>query len=40
MCEYEPGKVPREWFCLHVEVPERLIAATTANQLDDITVNA
>ena len=38
--ENEPREVPHEWFCLHMEVPENLVAAPAANQLDDVAVDS
>ena len=39
MREYDPREVIYEWFCLQKEVPEHLVTATAANQLDDVTVD-
>ena len=31
-------EVPHEWFFLHVEVSENLLAVPASNQLDDVSV--
>ena len=36
MREHEPGEVPHEWICLHVELLEHLVAAPAANWLDGV----
>ena len=36
MREHEPREVPHDWLCLYMELPEYLVAAPAANQLDDV----
>ena len=38
MHEHETQEIPHEWLCLHMEVPENIVAAPAANNLDDVTV--
>ena len=38
MHEHEPREIPHGWLCLHMEVPEHLVAAPASNQLDDVAV--
>ena len=40
MHEHDLGELPHEWFYLHMEVPEHLVAAPEANQIDDFAVNS
>ena len=37
--EHETGEVPHEWFCLYIKVPDIHVAAPSANQLDDVSVD-
>ena len=39
MLEHEPREVPHEWICLHVEVPENIVAEPEANQLEGTAVD-
>ena len=39
-CEHEPLEVTREWFCLHMCVPEHLVAAAASNHFYDVSVKA
>ena len=38
MHAHEPQEDPHEWICLHIEVPENLVAAPAANHFDDVAV--
>ena len=38
MHKNELREVPHEWLCLNVEIPEHLVAALTASQLDYVGV--
>ena len=38
MCENDPQYISQDRLCMHMEVPKNLVAATTANQLDDVSV--
>ena len=38
MPEHDPQEISHEWLCLHMEVPEHLVTAPAANNLDDFSV--
>ena len=38
MKEHEPQEIPREWICLHIELPEHLVAVPVANNIGDVSV--
>ena len=37
---HETRNFYHEWFCLYVEVPEHLVAASAANQLNNVAVTS
>ena len=38
MLEHNLREISHEWLCLHMEVPEHLVAIPAANHLDDFDV--